>query len=422
MDLFLLVFPVVLLLLGFPIFVLLIATSACLLAFFMNVPLAAVHQTMFGSVDKFALLAVPFFLFAGEIMGVGGMSRRIIDWCMSIIGGVRGAQGLTTIGASTVFGAISGSSTATVAAVGRLTYPALRQSYGLKFSTGLVATTGAIDILIPPSIAMILYATAAEQSVAHLFIAGVFPGLLLAGVNAAYVLYYARRHRIDDTRPVSLRNFLAFTKAGTWSIGAPVVVLGGIYGGIFSPTEAAGVACVYGIVITKFVYGELTWRELWNVGVNSMYLTAQILIIVAAAGVFSWILTVNGVPQAAVAFIRSLSDEPWKVLLVLNIFLLIVGCFIDPASAILILTPLLVPICRAYGIDLVHFGIIVTLNLAIGMFHPPFGLNIFVVQALTRAPVSAIYLGVIPFVILATVVLLIVTYVPWLSLYLTKLV
>ena len=420
MDFFLILFPLILLLLGFPIFVLLIATSACVLAFFMNVPLAAVHQTMFGSIDKFALLAVPFFLFAGEIMGVGGMSRRIIDWCMSIIGGVRGAQGLTAVGASTVFGAISGSATATVAAVGRLTYPSLRKEYGLKFSTGLVSSTGAIDILIPPSIAMILYATAAEQSVAHLFVAGILPGLLLAGVNAGYVIYYAHRHRIDDTRPVSFRNFLAVTKAGAWSLGAPIVVLGGIYGGIFSPTEAAGIACVYGILITKFIYRELTWRELWNVGVNSMYLTAQILIIVAAAGVFAWILTVHGVPQAAVAFIKSLSDEPWIVLLILNIFLLIVGCFIDPASAILILTPLLVPICKAYGIDLVHFGIIVSLNLAIGMFHPPFGLNIFVVQALTQAPVSAIYLGVIPFVVLATLVLGIVTYVPWLSLYLTK--
>jgi C4-dicarboxylate transporter DctM subunit len=419
-DFFLIVFPVLLLLLGFPIFILLAATAACLLMFFMNVPLAAAHQTMFGSVDKFALLAVPFFLFAGEIMGVGGMSRRIVDWCMSIIGGVRGAQGLTTVGASTVFGAISGSAAATVAAIGRLMYPSLREAYGLKFSAGIISATGAIDILIPPSIGMILYGAAAEQSVAHLFIAGVFPGLLLAAFNAVWVIYYARKHDIRDTRPVSFRNFLHVTKSGVWSLGAPAVILGGIYGGIFSPTEAAGIACVYGIVITKFVYGELSWRELWNVGVNSMYLTAQILIIVAAAGVFSWILTVNGVPQAAVEVVKSLADQQWTVLISINVFLLIVGCFIDPASAILILTPLLVPICKAYGIDLVHFGIVMTMNLAIGMFHPPFGLNIFVVQALTRAPVAAIYLGVIPFVILATVALLVVTYVPWFSLYLTQ--
>ncbi len=421
MTWFVLVFPLLLLLLGFPIFVILLAASACLLMFFMNVPFAVAHQTLFGAIDKFSLLAVPFFLFAGEIMGVGGMSKRILDWCMSIVGRVRGAQGLTTIGASTVFGAISGSAPATVAAIGRFTYPGLREKYGQRFATGLISATGAIDIMIPPSISMILYGAAAEVSVARLFIAGVLPGLLLALLSGIYVVYYARTRAVDDTEPVSWRRFFTATRKGAWSLGGPAVILGGIYGGVFSPTEAAGVACIYGILVTKFIQRDLTWRELWNVGVNSMYLTAQIMIIVASAGVFSWILTVNGVPQAAVQLVKGLADNPWAVLLAINIFLLIVGCVIDPASAILILTPLLVPICKAYGIDLVHFGVIMALNLAIGMFHPPFGLNIFVVQALTRAPVAAIYLGVIPFVVVALVALVIVTYVPWLSLYLTSL-
>jgi C4-dicarboxylate transporter, DctM subunit len=422
MTWFVLVCPLVLLLLGFPIFVILLAASACLLMFFMNVPFAVAHQALFGAIDKFSLLAVPFFLFAGEVMGVGGMSKRILDWCMSIIGRVRGAQGLTTIGASTVFGAISGSAPATVAAIGRFTYAGLRDKYGQRFATGIISATGAIDIMIPPSISMILYGAAAEVSVARLFIAGVLPGLLLALLNGLYVVYYARRRAIYDTEPVSWRGFFTATRKGAWSLGGPAVILGGIYGGIFSPTEAAGVACVYGILVTKFIQRDLTWRELWNVGVNSMYLTAQIMIIVASAGVFSWILTVNGVPQAAVQLVKGLADNPWAVLMVINIFLLVVGCVIDPASAILILTPLLVPICKAYGIDLVHFGVIMALNLAIGMFHPPFGLNIFVVQALTRAPVAAIYMGVIPFVVVALVALVIVTYVPWLSLYLTSLI
>ncbi len=421
MTWFILVVPLALLLLGFPIFVILIAASACLLMFFMNVPYAVAHQTLFGAIDKFSLLAVPFFLFAGEIMGVGGMSKRILDWCMSMVGRVRGAQGLTTIGASTVFGAISGSAPATVAAIGRFTYPGLREKYGQRFATGIISATGAIDIMIPPSISMILYGAAAEVSVARLFIAGVLPGLLLALLNGIYVVYYARKHAVDDTEPVSWRSFFTATRKGAWSLGGPVVILGGIYGGIFSPTEAAGVACVYGILVTKFIQRDLTWRALWNVGVNSMYLTAQIMIIVASAGVFSWILTVNGVPQAAVQLVKGVADNPWAVLMAINLFLLVVGCVIDPASAILILTPLLVPICKAYGIDLVHFGVIMALNLAIGMFHPPFGLNIFVVQALTRAPVAAIYMGVIPFVVVALIALLIVTYVPWLSLYLTSL-
>jgi C4-dicarboxylate transporter DctM subunit len=273
--------------------------------------------------------------------------------------------------------------------------------------------------MIPPSISMILYGAAAEQSVARLFIAGVLPGLLLALLNGIYVIYYARRHAIQDTQPVGVRNFFVATRKGAWSLGAPAVILGGIYGGIFSPTEAAGIACVYGILVTRFIYRDLSWSGLWNVGVNSMYVTAQIMIIVASAGVFSWILTVNGIPQAAVQIVKGLADHPWTVLMAMNVFLLIVGCVIDPASATLILTPLLVPICKAYGIDLIHFGVIMSLNLAIGMFHPPFGLNIFVVQALTRAPAKDIYLGVIPFVLLALVALLIVTYVPWLSLYLT---
>ena len=422
MGAFVLVFPLALLLLGFPIFVILLASAACLLVFFMNVPLVAAHQAMFGSIDKYALLAVPFFIFAGEVMGAGGMSKRILDWCLSFMGGLRGAQGLTTVGASTVFGAISGSAPATVAAIGRFTYPSLRRAYGTRFSTGIIAATGAIDSLIPPSITMILYGAAAEQSVARLFIAGILPGLLLALLNALYVVYYARRRDIRDSEPVSLAGFLRSTRASLWSLGAPAVILGGIYGGVFAPTEAAGIACVYGILVTRFVYRELGWRELWNVGVNSMYLTAQIMIIVASAGVFSWMLTVNGVPQAAVRIVKALAEEPWTVLIAINVFLLIVGCFIDPASAILILTPLLVPICKAYGIDLVHFGVIMALNLAIGMFHPPFGLNVFVVQALTRAPALDIYMGVIPFVILALVALVVVTYVPWFSLYLTKFV
>jgi C4-dicarboxylate transporter, DctM subunit len=422
MSWFILVFPLLLLLLGFPIFVILLAASACLLMIFMNVPYAVAHQSLFGAIDKFSLLAVPFFLFAGEVMGVGGMSKRILDWCMSIIGRMRGAQGLTTIAASTVFGAISGSAPATVAAIGRFTYPGLREKYGRRFATGIISATGAIDIMIPPSISMILYGAAAEVSVARLFIAGVLPGLLLALLMCFYVMYYARKHDVQDTEQISLQRFFAATRKGAWSLGGPAGILGGIYGGIFAPTEAAGIACVYGIVVTKFIHRELSWRELWAVGVNSMYITAQVMIIVASAGVFSWILTVNGVPQAAVQLVKGLADNPWAVLMVINIFLLIVGCVIDPASAILILTPLLVPICKAYGIDLVHFGVIMALNLAIGMFHPPFGLNIFVVQALTRAPVVDIYMGVIPFVVVAIVALLIVTYVPWLSLYLTTLI
>jgi C4-dicarboxylate transporter DctM subunit len=421
MEWIMLLFPVALLLLGFPLFIVLLGTSAVLLLFFMNVPLVVVPQVMFGSINKFSLLAVPFFLFVGEVMGAGGMSRRIVDWVLSIIGGVRGARGLTTVGACTVFGAISGASVATIAAVGRIMYPSLKANYGERFATGLIASTGSIDILIPPSISMILYGASAEQSVALLFIAGILPGLLMALFQGSYILWYATRHRVDKPgEGFRLRHFLETTRSGFWAICAPVVILGGIYGGIVSPTEAAGIACVYGIVVAKFIYREITWRQLWEVGVNAMYLTAQIMVIVAAAGVFSWLLTVNGVAQKSVTLMQGFVDSRWAALAAINVLLLIVGCFIDPTSAILVLTPLLVPICRAYDIDLIHFGIIMTMNLAIGMFTPPFGLNIFITQVLTRAPVEVIYPGLIPFIIITVGALLVVTYVPWLSLFLTQ--
>ena len=413
--------PVGLLILGFPIFIILLATSAIILLFFMEIPLTAVHQVMFGSVDKFALMAVPFFIFAGELMGMGGISQRIISWVMSVIGGMRGSLPLTTVGTCTIFGAISGSSPATVAAVGRLMYPPLREKgYNEKFSTGVLTSSGAIAIVIPPSISMILYGASAEQSVSHLFIAGIFPGLLMSLMMGGYIYWYAARRDIREGQPFKLREFLRASKSGVWALGTPVIILGGIYAGVFSPTEAAGIACVYAIIVTKFIYGDISWRGIWDVSVNSMYLTAQVLIIVAGAGVFSWLLTVSGIPQAAVAAIQALDVPPWVILMIINVFLLIVGCLLDPGSAILVLTPLLAPIAAAIGVDLVHFGVIMTVNLAIGMFTPPFGLNIFVAQALFKAPLKSIYPGLVPFIVINILALGIVTYVPELSLYLLK--
>ena len=413
--------PVALLLLGIPIFIILLATSAIILLFFMEIPLPAVHQVMFGSIDKFALMAVPFFIFAGELMGRGGISERIINWVMSIIGGVRGSLPLTTVGTCTIFGAISGSSPATVAAVGRLMYPSLREKgYDERFSTGLLTSSGAIAIVIPPSITMILYGASAEQSVSILFIAGIIPGLLMALLMAAYIYYFATSRGIREGLKFNLANFLHASKEGVWALGTPFIILGGILAGVFSPTEAAGIACVYAIVVTKFIHRDITWLGIWEVSVQSMYLTAQVLIIVAAAGVFSWLLTVSGIPQAATAAIKALEVEPWVILLMINVLLLIVGALLDPGSAILVLTPLLAPIVAAVGVDLIHFGVIMTVNLAIGMFTPPFGLNIFVAQALFKAPLSSIYPGLVPFILINIVALGCVTYIPELSLFLTR--
>jgi C4-dicarboxylate transporter DctM subunit len=415
--------PIVMLLLGFPIFILLLATCTIVVVFFLDLPLPVLHQTMFGAVDKMALLAIPFFIFAGEIMDKGGISRRIIDWVLAVTGGRRGSLGLATIGSCTLFGAISGSSPATVATIGRLmSEPMKKAGYSARFSTGLFTSAGAIAVVIPPSICFILYGVVAEQPIDKLFIAGIFPGLTMALLMAVYTFIFAMRNPVNEAFDRSDASLFQRTKGALWAIGMPVIILGGIYLGLFSPTESAGIACVYAMFVTFCVYREINWVELWNAAVASAYLTAQVMVIVASSGIFAWLLTIRGVPQMLAGHLAGLEMPAWELLLIINLFLLAVGCILDTASAILVLTPILVPLVKMVGIDLIHFGVIMTVNLAIGMFTPPFGLNIFVAQAVFKTPLRTIYAGLFPFICINIVSLIIVTYWPWLSLYLvTKL-
>lgn len=413
--------PVALLALGFPFFVILLATAAVVLVVFAPAPATVMHQVMFSSIDKYALLAVPFFIFAGDLMGRGGVSRRLVRWVTSMIGGVRGSLPFTALGTVTVFSAISGSTAATVAAVGGLTYDRMREAgYSQRFSSGLLISAASIDNLIPPSIGFILYGIASDTSVVKLFAAGAIPGLVLAAFFGAYIWYHAWRRGEGAGKRFDFGEFLAATKDGIWSIAAPVFVLGGIYAGIFSPTEAAGIACVYAIFVVVLVYRELSWAEVLRTASRSMYLTAQVFVIVASAGVFSWLLTVNGVPQALAETVTSLKVPPWAVLLVINLLLLAVGMFLDTASSILVLTPLLVPVAKAIGVDPVHFGVIFVMNLSIGTFTPPFGINIFVGQAVFKTPLSTIYPGLVPFIVAALAALMVVTYTPQLSLWILR--
>ena len=421
LTLVLVVLPLALLVLGLPIFLVLLTTSVVVLLNFLDVPTIIIHQQMFGSIDKFALLAVPFFIFAGEIMGRGGVSKRLLDWVASMIGGMRGSLPLTAVGTATVFGAISGSTAATVAAVGSIMYKPLRDAgYSERFSSGTLTSSGAIANIIPPSIAMILYGFATETSVVQLFAAGIVPGLLLATMFGIYIYIHAARSGIGKVDTVSFARFIAATRQGAWALGAPTIILGGIYSGIFSPTEAAGVACVYAIFVTMVVYRDVSFRELFDVAAKSVYLTAQVFIIVAAAGVYSWLLTVTGAAQAAVDFIGGMEMSTWLVLLVINLFLLLIGAVLDTVSAILVLTPLLADIALALGVHPVHFGLIAVLNLTIGTFTPPFGFNIFVAQAVFRVPLAQLYPGLIPFIALAVAALMIITYVPSMSLWILK--
>jgi C4-dicarboxylate transporter DctM subunit len=301
-------------------------------------------------------------------------------------------------------------------------YPALRQGgYNDRFTVSLIASSGAIAVVIPPSISMILYAMSAQQSAVALFTAGVVPSLLIGLVDCLYVIFYSRSRNVAVGQKANWRAIRAATREAGWALGTPVAIFGGIYGGIFTPTEAAGVAAVYSIVVTMFIYRDIGWRELWRITLGSIFLISQILIIVTAAGIYSWLLTTSGIPQQIVGTMTAWHLAPWQTLLLVNLGLLLVGSFLEPPAAIMILTPLLLPVVQAAGVHPIHFGIIMAVNLSIGMYTPPFGLNLFASQAIFDQPLGSIYRGVIPFVLINFAALLVVSYVPVLSLGLLRL-
>src|SRR6202171_5683152 len=386
------ILPALLLIAGLPIFVVLILTSTAAIVFVAHVPTQAIQTYMFGSLDNFPLLAVPFFVLAGEIMGRGGIANRVVTWVVSIVGGVRGSLAVTTVASSELFGAMAHTTVGTVVAIGRLLFPSLtKHGYNERFAVALITSSGAVAVIIPPSISMILYAMTAQVSAIKLFTAGILPSVLIGVVDAIYVLIYARIKMVPLSSPARWKNIWASTKEASWAIGTIVVIFGGIYGGIFTPTEAAGVAVIYSLFVTTVIYRELGLADLWRVVLNAAFLISQILIIVAAAGIYSWLLTTSGIPQQIVGGIEALRMRPWETLLLINIGLLIAGSFLEPPAAILILTPLLLPIVVAAGVNPIHFGIIMAVNLSIGLYTPPFGLNLFASQAIFEVPIAMIY-------------------------------
>lgn len=412
-----LILPIILVALSAPIFVVLLAATIFGILELDVGPVRAIHTTMFGGLDSFPLLAIPLFILAGDLMARGGIAARLVDFVLSIVGGVRGSMGVATIGSASVFGAMSGSSIACVAAIGKLTLPTLQQQgYGRRFSVSLITVTGVIDILIPPSIPMILYAITAQVSVTQLFFVGVIPGLIVAGLLSLYVMIRAKVMDIPVTGRPQLSIIIPAARRAVWALFAPVLIIGGIYGGAFTPTEAAGIACIYSLLVSVYVYRELAWNDVWRIVMESTVLVAQIMILVAVAGAYGWLITTSGLPQQFVNFIGGLHLQPWMLLLIFNVVLLFVGSVLEPPPAILILTPLLAPVMASAGVDPVHFGLIVTINLAIGMCLPPFGLNLFASNALFKVPMSQLYVGVIPFLVIYLFVLMLMTYVPSLTL------
>src|ERR1700692_1265737 len=413
-----LILPATLLVLGLPIFLALFVTCIVILLV-AGLPTGGIQMYMFGSLDNFPLLAVPFFVLAGEIMAQGGVARRIIVWVISLVGGVRGSLAVTTVAASELFGAMAHTAVGTVVAVGRMIYPSLRENgYSDRFTVSLIASSGAIAVVIPPSIAMILYSLSAQQSAVALFTAGILPSLLLGFVDALFVMTYARVKAVPLTAPAGWKNVWVSTKEAGWSIGTVVVILGGIYGGIFTPTEAAGVAVIYSLFVTMVVHREVGLQELWRIIQSAVFLISQILMIVTAAGLYSWLLTTSGIPQQIIGDINAMHMPPWALLLSINLVLLVMGSFLEPPAAILILTPLLLPVVQAIGVSPIHFGIIMAVNLSIGMYAPPFGLNLFASQAVFETPLGKIYRGVLPFVAINFLTLLVITYVPAISMVL----
>jgi len=410
-----LILPATLLVLGLPIFLALFVTCIVILLV-AGLPTGGIQIYMFGSLDNFPLLAVPFFVLAGEIMAQGGVARRIVVWVISLIGGVRGSLAVTTVAASELFGAMTHTAVGTVVAVGRMTYPSLRESgYDERFAAGLIASSGAIAVVIPPSIAMIIYSMVAQQSAIALFTAGILPSLLIGLVDTIYVMAYARFKGVPSSKGATWETIWASTKDASWSLGTIIVIFGGIYGGIFTPTEAAGVAVIYSLFVTMVIHREIGLVDLWRIITSAVGLIAQIMIIVTAAGIYASLLTTSGIPQQIIANINGLHLPVWAMLLSLNIVLLAMGSFLEPPAAILILTPLLLPIVQAAGVHPIHFGIIMAVNLSIGMYTPPFGLNLFASQAVFETPLGIVYRGALPFVVFNFVTLLVITYVPAIS-------
>jgi len=402
-----------------PIFLVLLVTCLVVVLFVADVPTETMHTFLFSGLDNFPLLAVPFFVLAGEIMAQGGIARRVVIWVMSLVGGVRGSLAVTTVAASEVFGAMAHTAVGTVVAMGRMLYPSLRDNgYSERFSVGLIASSGAIAIVIPPSIAMILYSLSAQQSAVALFTAGILPSLLIGFVDALYVMIYARIKVVPLTSKARWDAIWSSTRDAAWSISTIVVILGGIYGGVFTPTEAAGVAVIYSLFVTMVVHREVNLRDLWRIIQSSVFLISQILLIVTAAGLYSWLLTTSGIPQKLIAEVNAMQLPPWALLLSINVILLIMGSFLEPPAAILILTPLMLPVVQAVGVDPVHFGIIMAVNLSIGMYAPPFGLNLFASQAVFQTPLGNIYRGVLPFLAINFATLMVITYVPSISMVL----
>lgn len=420
LTLFLMFF--VFLLLGMPLAVCLGLSVIATFWWHESLPLMAVAQKLYNGIDHFPLMAIPFFVLASNIMSTGGVSRRLIDVCNAFVGHYKGGLAVASIISCMFFAAISGSSPSTVVAIGSIMIPAMMVSgYGPRYSVGLLGSAGSLGILIPPSIPMIVYGVATEQSVGKLFMAGVGPGIFLGGVFIVTAVIVAKVKNFEGTEVVPWRERLTLLRQAMPGLMMPIIVLGGIYGGIFTPTEAAAVAVAYSLFVGLFIYRDLRFRDLPKVFIRSAVVMAMLLFIITNAMLFAFILTTEGIPVAIADFIVCHAVTPWVFLLFVNVLLYFVGDFMEPSAAILILAPLFLPIVEELGINPIHFGVIMTVNMEIGMITPPVGLNLFVASGISGLSLWDVFKGAAPFMVIMLIGLLIITYVPVISLWVPKL-
>ncbi len=380
-------------------------------------------KEMFSSINKFPLAAIPFFILAGNIMETGGISRRLVEFAKSIVGGVQGGLPMTCVLTCMIFAAVSGSSVATTFAIGAILIPALiKHGYPTPYAAALQATSAELGVIIPPSIPMILYGVSAEVSIGEMFIAGFGPGIFIGCALMLFVHLYCRFKgwgKNDGVGRLSVGK--AAWQAG-WALMMPVIILGGIYGGIFTPTEASAVSVFYALVVGMVIYREIKFKDLYVILRKSVISSAVIMFIIANAGLFAFLITRAGVPDAIGVWLKHVLQTPALFLLGVNLALFIIGMFIETSAAIIVLAPILAPVAVHFGIDPIHFGLVMVVNLALGMITPPFGVNLFAACTVARISLDRIIPHLLPFVFVILGCLMVVTYVPELSLFLRDLV
>jgi C4-dicarboxylate transporter DctM subunit len=407
---------------GMPISIALGVTVLTFLFTMTQVPIESVGLKLFTGLDNFSIMAIPFFILAGTFLTHGGVARRMIAFTTSLVGHWPGGLGLAAVAASALFAAVAGSSVATVVAIGSIMLPAMvEHGYPKRFGAGVITTSGALGILMPPSVILVLFGVSTNTSIGALFMAGVVPGLLLAATLAGLTCWIAWRKGYPRMRRASWgERFIAFRRS-VWGLALIGIVLGGIYGGIFTPTEAAAVAAVYAFVIAVFVYRDMGLKDVPRVLLNAANTSAMLLYIITNAVLFSFLMTSENIPQSMAAWIVARHLDVGVFLLVVNVVLLVAGNVMEPTSILLIMAPILFPIATNLGVNPIHLGILMTVNMEVGLCHPPVGLNLYVASGIARMGITELTGAVLPWLIAMLIFLVLVTYVPAISLWLPHL-